>query len=242
MFSEKKHLNRIVNPSGFKAISFISMIYVSIMICNSVLTNRYVGNDSFFILGGTLTSPFIFILDDIVAEIYGYKMARSMIVFGFVSQTIFSLICLSIVSAPHPSNLAHKAAFDYILGASLLKIDLSGFFAYILANLLNSYIISRWKVLLKGKKFWMRSVGSSAVSEMVYSVIAIILMEFKKIPGSDLIKIISISYLIKVAYSTIFSGPANLLVNFLKKKTGIDVYDLPRKYTPFYNKGEQNGF
>ena len=66
----------ISNPSGYKVLLCLGMLYLSILLCNIILTNRYVGIDQLYILGGTLTSPFTFILDDIVAEIYGYKITR----------------------------------------------------------------------------------------------------------------------------------------------------------------------
>ncbi len=38
--------------------------------------------------------------DDIVAEIYGYKITRFMIISEFTSQTLFALICQLAVLAP----------------------------------------------------------------------------------------------------------------------------------------------
>lgn len=223
----------INNPSGYKFLVSISMVYMSIMLCNAILTNRYVGTDVFFILGGTLTSPFIFILDDIIAEIYGYKITRCVILSGFAAQTLFTLICQFIVVAPAPSHFKESAAYISILGPTLLRINFSGFIAYIIANLINSYIITRWKILLKGKKFWLRSLFSSTFSEALYSFIAILMMELYSIPLHDVFKVVLISYLIKASYSAIFAVPANLLVNIVKKRTGIDVYDFPEKFTPF---------
>ena len=221
------------NPSGFKFIVIISMLYMSIMICNAILTNKYIGTTKFFILGGTLTSPFIFILDDIVAEIYGYKITQTMILSGFIVQTLFALICDLAVIAPHPSFFKEQHAYTYILGPSLLRIDLSGFIAYISANLINSYVLTRWKVLLKGRKFWLRSLGSSAFSEALYSLLAIVLMEIKYLSFHDITKIIMASYSIKIFYSILFSYPAQMIVNRIKKLTNIDVYDLPKKFKPF---------
>lgn len=114
-----------------------------------------------------------------------------------------------------------------------MRIDISGFAAYIIANLVNSYILTRWKILLKGRRFWLRSLGSSTFSEALYSLLAIILMEIQSIPLSNILKLALISYLIKATYSVIFAGPANLLVNYIKKLTGIDVYDFPKNFTPF---------
>jgi uncharacterized integral membrane protein (TIGR00697 family) len=223
----------ITNPAGYKFLIIISMLYMSIMLCNAILTNRYIGVDTFFVLGGTFTSPFVFILDDIIAEVYGYKITQCIILSGFAAQTLFALICQMAVMAPSPSFFKEHIAYTYILGPSLLRINISGFVAYIIANLINSYIITRWKVLLKGRKFWLRSLGSSTFSEALYSFLAILMMELNSIPLNDVLKVVIISYLIKVTYSIIFAGPANLLVNYIKKQTGIDVYDFPKKFTPF---------
>lgn len=221
------------NPNGYKILVVLSMLYMSIMLCSAILTNRYVGTDAFFVLGGTFISPFVFIMDDIVAEIYGYKIAQNIILVGYASQIIFTLICQVIVIAPHPTFFKQQEIYAYILGHSLLRISISGFIAYITANLVNSYIITRWKVLLKGRHFWLRSLGSSTFSEALYSFMAILMMELNSIPLHNIIQVATISYLIKTTYSLVFAGPANIVVNYIKKITGIDVYDFPKTFTPF---------
>jgi queuosine precursor transporter len=168
-----------------------------------------------------------------IAEIYGYKITRSVILSGFTAQTLFVLVCQVVVIAPYPTSFKEYEAYNHILGSSLLRINISGFAAYIVANLINSYIITRWKILLKGRYFWLRSFGSSTFSEAIYSFLAIMMMELQSIPMSDILKVVAISYSIKAAYSVILAFPANLLVNHLKKVTGIDVYDFPKEFTPF---------
>lgn len=223
----------LYNPASYLFIIILSMVYMSIMLCNAVLTNRYVGNDAMFILGGTLTSPFVFILDDIIAEVYGYRMARNVILSGFASQTFFAIVCYMIALSPHPSFFNDSDAYYNILGPSLLRINITGFAAYISANLINSYIIARWKVLVKGKYFWLRSIGSSTISEALYTFLAIIMMELNSISLVDIMRVASISFILKVTYSIIFAAPANLLTNYIKDKTGVDVYEFPKRFTPF---------
>lgn len=236
------HLKSVIdNPTGYKFLVFLSMTYMSIMLCNAILTNRYIGTDEFFVLGGTLTSPFVFIMDDIIAEIYGYKITQSVILSGFAAQTLFALICELAVLSPHPGFFKEQAAYAYILGPSLLRIDISGFAAYIVANLINTYILTRWKVLLKGRLFWLRSLGSSAFSEALYTCMAIVMMEINSIPLHAVFKVIMISFTIKLTYSLIFAGPANLLVNYIKRVTGIDVYDFPKNFTPFKYQNKKEG-
>ena len=57
-------------------------------------------------------------------------------------------------------------------------------------------------------------------------------MELNSIPFNSIIKVITVSFLIKAAYSIIFALPANAVVNYLKNVTGIDVYDFPKDFTP----------
>ena len=187
----------------------------------------------FFYWGGAFISPLLFILDDIIAEIYGYKIIRTVVLSGFLAQTLFSLISLLVVNAPYPTFFKEQHAYNYILGLSFLRIDLSGFVAYLTANLINSYILTQWKVLLKGRKFWLRSSGSSIFSEAIYSLIAVLMIELYSIPTYKLFKIVLVIYLIKAACTIIFSTPANLLVTYLKKITGIDVYESSKEFTPF---------
>lgn len=222
-----------INQAGYKFLVIFSMFYMSIMLFNAITTNRYIGTDMLFVLGGTFTSPLIFVLDDIIAEIYGYKTARSVIIYGFIAQILFAIVSIAVIAAPHPEFFNKNDHYSTILGHSLFQITVSGFFAYIIANLINSYIITRWKVLVKGKMFWLRSIGSSAFSEILYSFIAILAMQFGSIPMSDILKVALLSCTIKIAYSVVLAFPANLLTNHVKKVTGIDVYDVPKKFSPF---------
>jgi len=227
-------ISSAASANSYKILIILSMFYMSIMLCNAILTNRYVGTDVFFILGGTLTSPFLFVLDGIIAEIYGYKITRTLILVGFLAQTFFVSVCLVITVAPAPSFFSSetKQIYSLLLGPSLSWINISGFFAYFIANLSNSYMITRWKILLKGRYFWLRSTGSSIFAEALYSFIAILMMEFQRISLNNVFKIVLISFLIKVSYSLIFAGPATLIIQYIKRKTGLDTYDLPTKFKP----------
>lgn len=226
---------------AYSYLIFLCMPYMGIMLCNSILTNRYVGGDDLFILGGTLTSPFVFIMDNIIAEIYGFQIARNVIFIGYLTQLSISLIFLMIVSLPYPHIFNDYEAYRHILGWQMFRIITSGFFAYISANLLNSYLISRWKVLVKGRYFLLRSIGASSVAEALYTLIAVFIMEISMLSYGSILHVTCLSFSIKLLYSLIFAVPSSLLVRHIKHKTGMDVYDFPASLTPFnYIKHQQD--
>ncbi len=230
-----------INFKSYNMLMMLSMVYLCIMFINAILTNRYVGIDNCFILGGTLTSPLVFILDNIIAEIYGYKIARNLILCGYAMLSIFSLICNLVIHLPFPSFFKTNEVYSQLLGNNLLRIVYSGFIAYVIANVLNVYILVRWKILLRGKYFWLRSLGSSAFSAAIYSIIAIILMEINAIEINNILKIILMSYSIKVISIVILAYPSSILVFFIKKITKMDIYGLPQRFIPEnYLKGQEN--
>jgi len=96
-----------------------------------------------------------------------YKITQFIIITGFLAQTFFVEVCQLVLLAPHPSFFHEQASYEFVLGLSLLRINISGFIAYIVANLANSYILTRWKVLLNWRYFWLRSLGSSTCSEIL---------------------------------------------------------------------------
>jgi uncharacterized PurR-regulated membrane protein YhhQ (DUF165 family) len=83
------------------------------MLGNAILTNRYIGTDTLFVLGGTFTSPLVFILDDIIAEIYGYRITQTVIITGYIVQTIFAFICALVLAAPAPSFFHEERAYTH---------------------------------------------------------------------------------------------------------------------------------
>lgn len=186
-----KIISEISNPlAGYKYLVFFSMLYMSIMICNVILTDRYVSlSKDIFVLGGTMTSPLIFILGDIIAELFGYKVAKQVIWCGFSCQAVFAIICELVTRAPYPAFFKDYYAYSFVFGP-LLYLVMSSFVAFIISGLINIHIITRWKFLLRGRYFWLRSLGSSTIAEALYSVIAIMMMEVGSIPLPNIWRVI----------------------------------------------------
>ena len=152
------------------------------------------------------------------------------------SQTIFVLLCQIILNTPSPSFFSDQEHYSHLLGLSLVRIHFSGCFSYLIAILINTKILTHWKVLLHGKRFWLRSLGTCSISELLYSLTAIMLMELQSIPFQNIIKVVALSYLIKMSYNLLFIYPAQLVVNKIRNKAGVDVYDFNRQFTPSFYK------
>jgi uncharacterized integral membrane protein (TIGR00697 family) len=221
---EYENKNSNINSRGLGVLLIISMFYVSSVTFSTTFTHRYMEIGTIFILGGTFNSPPYFILADIVAEIYGPKIAKIMVIFAFIFQIIFAIFAQFIIRANSPTNALHNDSYYFVFNP-LFKLSLESFIAYYVSGIINIKIISKLKVKLQGEKYWLRSLFSSTVSEALYSGIAILSMEIFSLSSSYILKAIIASYIVKLIFSLVTMIPCQKLVSFLKKYTGIDVFD-----------------
>jgi len=229
-FCNEKYFNLTLNQCTW--LIFFSMLYLGIMISNTILTEKWIALGRYFVFGGAFVSPFLFFLGDIIAEIFGYSIAEKIIWCGFISQTIFAFIVKIFLHTTAPVNWHEAHSFCYVLDP-LLRIDISGFVAFVVSSTVNISIITKWKILMRGRFFWLRSIGSSTVAEAVYSAIAILMIGFGTLSFSSMLPVIEITCLIKIIYSLILAYPGAIFVNYLKDRLHIDVYETNPNMNPF---------
>lgn len=218
--------------SQYKYLSLISMIYITIMLAGSILTYKFVQFGQITMIAGSFLTPLWFIMADIVTEVYGYKAYRQLVWSAIICSLLFTVICLSLGSLPSPTGWEHQAHFDYII-SKLPRIFIAGILGIVLSSFINSYVISKWKILVQGKYFWLRSVGASGVGELVFTIITMFLTIINQVPFKDIAFFILVSYGLKLIITVVFAFPSLLVAKFLKKSEGVDVYDYTTNYNPF---------
>ena len=97
--------------------------------------------------------------------------------------------------------------------------------AIIIAGNFNIYFITRWKFLLKGKYFWLRSMGASGGCEILYTLLASFFVFVGTLSWPNLISFTLLALMLKIIYTIILVYPANYITFLVKKYAGIDVYD-----------------
>lgn len=221
-----------LNLEQATCLIFFAMLYLGIMISNAILTGKWISLGKYFVFGGAFISPLLFVFGDIIAEIFGYSIAKKIIWFGFISQTIFAIVVQLMLKTPAPSDWHEQSSFYHVLGP-LLRVDVSGFFAFMISGIINIFIITKWKIMVRGQFFWLRSIGSSTIAEAFYSALAILMIGFGDLPFSTMLQIIGITYIIKITYSILLAYPCNILVNYIRHKFEIDIYETCNNINPF---------
>lgn len=216
----------------YKALIFLSILYVSIMIAANVLIYRLTCIGELIISVGTFIIPFWYVLNDIITEVYGYQVIRRIIWSSLSCVFIFSLICILMIKLPTPPNWHYQHAYDLVLG-NLFRVFFGMIIAVVVGSFLNTYLISKWKIFIKGRHFWLRSIGSSGIGQFLFTFIAIVFDLIGTVPMKTLVELIIISYIIKLIFTPLAALPSALIAQYLKKLEGIDIYDHDTNFNLF---------
>ncbi len=210
----------------------ILMIYLMATLAADVVAYKFVKFGPLIESGATFIFPLTYLLSDVVTEVYGYKIARRFIWLNLLCELLFALLVVGIIRLQSPTFWQHQSAFDHSLG-NVLRFVVSGIIANIVSDFLNVYLISKSKIFMKGRYFWLRSLGSTAVSELLLVMITgffaftgtISLLKVAQVAGS--------AYVLEILYALVFVWPGWLLILYLKKKEKLDIYDYDVDYNPF---------
>jgi queuosine precursor transporter len=181
---------------------------------------------------GLLIFPISYIVNDIIAEVWGYKKARLIIWCGFAMNFLAVLIFHLSIWVPSSANFTHQAEFQLVLG-NTLRISMASFIAFLCGSFLNAFVMSKMKILQKGRQFSIRAVVSTIIGEGADSLVFFNLAFFGVIPNDDLIVLIFTQMAMKTGYEIIILPLTNFVVRKVKIFEGTDVYDNSVSYNPF---------
>lgn len=220
-----------VPQSQYKYLTLLAMMYVTFMVAGTTVAYKMIQLGPFVATSASLIFPATFTLGGVISEVYGYVLAKRLVWQAMFCGILFAALVNLIVLLPGADGWTGEAAFQQILGNSL-RFALAGTVGSLLGSMVNVYIISRWKVLVKGKYFALRSLGASTIGEFILVLITTFLAFVHTVPTPMLIKIFLFAYFSKVVYSLLLVWPAALITVILKKLEQIDIYDNYHTITP----------
>lgn len=221
-----------LQQSQYKALTFLSMIYITLVLAADVLIYKIVHLGPITLTVGSLITPFWFVMTDIVAEVYGYQIARRLIWSGIACGLLFTVICVTLINLPSPETWPYQPAYDQVLG-KLTRVFIGSVAGVIIGAFTNTYLITKWKILIHGKYFWLRSIGSSVTGQLAFTLITLLCDLFGLLTFHQITQLIMISFTIKLILTPLFVLPSSIIVYYLKKLENIDIYDYKTNFNPF---------
>ena len=202
----------------------LGILFNVCLIAANLLETKVIQIGSITITAGLLVFPISYIINDCIAEIWGFKKARLIIWSGFIMNffvVALGMIAVAIPAAPYWEGEEH---FNFVFGMAP-RIVAASLTAFLVGSFLNAYVMSKMKVASGGKNFSARAVLSTIIGETGDSVIFFPIAFAGLIPFRELIILMGVQIILKTLYEIIILPVTIVVVNYIKKVEGTDVYD-----------------
>lgn len=206
--------------------------FVVILLVSNLVGQKITTLGPFRISGAQVLFPIAYIFGDIFTEVYGYAATRRAIWIGFAASGLMAAMCMFTVWLPPAPGWMHQGAFALILG-QVPRMVAASLVAFWAGEFANSFVLSKLKLLTRGRYLWTRTIGSTAVGQAVDTVILMVLAFGGTQSWDTILRLIFSGYLGKVIYEAAATPLTYLVVNFLKRKEGVDVFDEGVDFSPF---------
>jgi len=210
---------------------FLVAIFITCLITANVAGVKLVEVFGFVLPAGTMIFPISYIFGDVLTEVYGYREARRVIWLGFFCNFIFVVTVWLGQMLPPALFWDGQKAYERILGYTP-RLLVASFLAYLVGEFANSFVLAKMKILTKGRWLWSRTIGSTLVGEGLDSLVFMTLAFVGTIPAAALLSAILTQWLVKSAYEAVVTPLTYVVVNFLKRKEGLDVFDFGTRFNP----------
>ncbi len=227
--SEQQSVARSVNYSPW--FMLIVAVFVTCLLVANIIAVKLVNIAGLILPAAVIIFPISYIFGDVLTEVYGYSQARRVIWLGFFCNLLAVIAIILGQRLPAADFWKDQAAYDSILGPTA-RLLLASFAAYLIGEFANSFVLAKMKIATKGRWLWTRTIGSTLVGEGLDSLVFITLAFAGTIPTGDMVSTIVDQWLFKTAYEILATPLTYAVVNFLKRKEGIDVYDYQTDFSP----------
>ena len=199
------------------------------LIAANLLETKVIQVGSLTVTAGLLVFPISYIINDCIAEVWGFKKARLIIWSGFAMNffvVALGLIAVAIPAAPFWEGEEH---FNFVFGMAP-RIVAASLMAFLVGSFLNAYVMSKMKVASQGRNFSARAIWSTVVGETADSLIFFPVAFGGVIAWKELLIMMGIQIVLKSMYEVIILPVTIRVVKAIKKIDGSDVYDTDISY------------
>ena len=207
----------------------LGILFNVCLIAANLLETKVIQVGSITVTAGLLVFPLSYIINDCIAEVWGFKKARLIIWSGFAMNffvVALGLIAVALPAAPFWEGEQH---FDFVFGMAP-RIVVASLLAFLVGSFLNAYVMSKMKVASGGRNFSARAIWSTVVGETADSLIFFPIAFGGLIAWPELLVMMGTQIVLKSLYEVIILPITIRVVKAVKRIDGSDVYDTDISY------------
>jgi len=149
-----------------KLIGYFGMVMMALMLITNILNLKFVDVHGVSVIASQFTYVLSLVLADVMAEVYGYRRVRRLLYVGLACLILYAVCLQFAVVVPPAHDYSGNEAFKAVF-SSTPRIVTASIAAYFVAELTNSYVMSRLKVHFTARYFYGRATVAVGLAQVV---------------------------------------------------------------------------
>ena len=192
-------------------------IFVALLLISNIGAVKLISFGPLITDGGAFLFPLVYIMGDVLAEVYGWKAARRAIFLGFAMSILAAVTFYLVQISPPAEAWENQEAFEAVLGF-VPRIVLASVLGFLVGQLLNAYVLVWMKKRTQGRKLWARLLGSTVVGEFADTLVFCTVAFYGVITGGDFITYVIVGFVYKTTVEVILLPVTYRVIAFVKHR------------------------
>ena len=200
------------------------MMMMSLMLITNILNLKFISFFGLSVIASQISYVLSLIIADIMAEVYGYRRVRRLLWVGLGCLVAFAGFVQLAVVLPPAAGYTNNAAFRSVFAATP-RLVAASILAYFVTELTNSFIMSRLKIALNARRFYLRALAAVGVAQVVNGTVFYVTAYGGQMPVSTIVSAASFSWAAVMICEVAVLPLTKRLAVFVKRYEGVEHFD-----------------
>lgn len=160
--------------------------------------------------------PLTYVVNDVINEFFGYKMARKAIQIAFMANIFFCFLIFTTLQIVPITQWPLSEPYTQV-GDAILSVFIASMVAYLVSEHLNAFLLAKIKVWTNSRWLYLRVLGSTLPSTIIDSLL-FCSIAFGAILEPSIIGIMIVSQIIVKSLYTVLSIPLTYAAHSVVRK------------------------
>lgn len=225
--TKEKEKEKRMTFSGLYVV--LILINITCLIVSNIIVVKTVQVFGLIFAASNMIYPVTYILDDVFTEVYGYKKARFVTWMSFLCNLIVVIFFAITIALPASNEFKYQTDLVNILG-NTPRVLCACFLSFLAGSLSNAIVLSKLKVVTKGKFLFVRTIGSTLVGEALDCIIFFPFAMYGTISNEALMHVMIDAFFFKVGLEILFTPITYFVISKVKKYEELDTFDHDEEY------------
>ena len=214
MSSQVKRISFATPANG--VYPYVIAVFAALLLLSNIGAVKLIEFGPIITDGGAFLFPLVYIVGDVLSEVYGLKAARRAIFLAFALSILASLTFWAVQAAPPADGWDNQSAFEAVLGF-VPRIVLASVCGFLVGQLLNAYVLVKIKERTAEKALWFRLIGSTVVGELADTLTFCTIAFYGVITGGDFLNYVITGYVYKTLLEVVLLPITYRVIALMKR-------------------------